>query len=58
MNTNQEPRNDARAPETAPKRRRLRVRPPANDAFASLTYALAAALLLCEVIALFWLDIF
>lgn len=58
MNTKQEPRSDMRAPETAPKRRRLRIRPPANDTFSALTYVLAAALLLCEFIALFWLDIF
>ena len=58
MNTKPEPQNDAHAPETEPKRRRLRVRPPANDTFAALTYTLAAALLLCEFIALFWLDIF
>lgn len=58
MNTNQEQRRDASAPETARERRRLRIRPPASDTFAALTYTLAAALLLCEFIALFWLDIF
>lgn len=57
MNTDDQARNTA-GPRKVPARARLRVQPLANDTFSTLSYTCIAALLLCEVIALFWLDIF
>lgn len=57
MTTNKQKPN-VTGTQKVPAKPRLRVQPLAQDTFSSLAYACIMALLFCEFLALFWLDIF
>lgn len=57
MSTDKQSQNAVRG-QGLPAKSRLRVQPLASDTFSTLSYTCIIALLLCEVLALFWLDIF
>lgn len=57
MTTNKQTQQ-ATGTKNVPAKTRLRVQPLAQDTFSSMSYACVLALLFCEFLALFWLDIF